>query len=258
MRALSAIAWVTLRELIKDKLLYNVVVVGALLVALSFLVSQMSFVKQERILIHLGLGSVQVTLGFLAILASSNLLPREVERRTLWVALARPITRAHFVLGKLLGFWSFLVINWALLVGLLLSLLFGYRAADDPPLNQTFWIAVVLAFGQAWVLSTLATFFSTFSTAGMSSVFTAGLYIAGNNVTELKWLAERVQVPLGKWLLMGISGILPNLENFHLGTQAAYRLPVSWNYGFFALAGAVAWAVTLTLGSVWVTQKKQG
>jgi Cu-processing system permease protein len=258
MRALSAIAWVTLRELIKDKLLYNVVVVGALLVALSFLVSQMSFVKQERILIHLGLGSMQVTLAFLAILASSNLLPRELERRTLWVAVARPITRAHFVLGKLLGFWCFLGINWALLGTLLLSLLFGYRAADDAPLTQAFWIAVLLSFGQAWVLSTLATFFSTFSTAGMSSVFTTGLYIAGNNVTELKWLAEKIQVPLGKWILIGVSGVLPNLENFHLGTQAAYRLPVSWSYGLLALAGALAWTVTLTLGSVWITQRKQG
>ena len=227
-RVLWAIGRVTLLEIIRDKILYNIIVFAALLMALGFLAARLSFLQPDRVILDFGLSAVNLCCSALAILAGASMLGREFERRTLYVALAHPISRSQFVFGKFLGLAQVILLNWALLAAAYFVILGfasfgGFTSNFSPALG---W-ALILILAQSWVLASISILLSSFSTTSLSIIMTIGFYLVGNNISQIRLVASRVRSPVGAWMLNALSAVLPNLENFNLGTSVTYGLPVS-------------------------------
>jgi Cu-processing system permease protein len=244
-----AIAKVTFLEVLRDKILYNILICAVLLFSVGFLASHLTFIRPERVTLDFGMLVLNLSCSMIAIFTGASLIGREFERRTIYVTLSRPISRTQFVLGKFLGLAWVIVLNWAMLglANLILILASGGNSGDV--LSPAFFCGVVLILFQGMVLAGISILFSTFSTTSLSATLTIGFYLIGNSISEIRAVADRVNGVIGATLLRALAALLPNLQYFSLGNRVTYGLPVSPQfmatsmlYGVFLVAAVLALA----------------
>ena len=223
LRAVWSIAKVTIRELLRDKVLYNGILVSIVLFFFSLLASNLSFVRASRIMVDFGISALSVCSLFVAIFLSAPLIGKEIERRTFFVALSKPITRAEFVLGKFLGISTITFLNWCVL-----SLFFlFFLALMGGGVSSTLLIGMVLILVQSFLLSGFAIFFSTFTTTTLSVALSVGTYLIGINFSQMQLLIAKMGDTPGREFLSSAVYLVPAFEKFNLGNQITYALPVS-------------------------------
>lgn len=255
--AVFAISRVTLSEIIRDKVLYNAAIICFLLFSVGILVSKVSFIRPDRIVLNFGLTALAVSNGMLAVFGGATLLAREFQSRTIFIALTKPISRFQFLLGKFLGLSLVLLLNSALLsLGYLLVLYF--LSTSGSTIQSTLYWALELLALQSLVLSGIAVFFSSFSTVSLSVMMTIGFYLMGVNVSQIRLVAVKTQSPFSRGVLEIISYFLPNFEHFNLGFKVTYGIPVSGAFLFGSQVYALIWIMILLMAAGILIEKKEG
>lgn len=227
LRVARAIGWVTFLEIVRDKILYNVLLCTFLLFGVGWLASRLDFLRPDRIILDFGLASVGISSSVIAVLVGSGLLARELERRTIYVALSHPISRAQFVFGKFVGLSAVLAVNWILISISYLGLLFLSSESGLGIFSSTLFIAILLLLIQSLLLAAIAILFSTFSTTSLSVIFSLGFYLIGSNISQIRMVAVGLHSSVGSFIVNSLATLLPNFEHFNLGAQVTYGLPVT-------------------------------
>jgi ABC-type transport system involved in multi-copper enzyme maturation permease subunit len=251
-----AIGEVTFREIVRDKVLYNMLLVGLLLLGMTSVATRLTYVRPERIAIDFGLSAIQIAMAMVATFVGAAMVGKEFERRTIYVALSRPISRLQFIAGKFLGLSAVLLVNWVLLVAMLLAILSMIREGFVANVSSALIWGLVLIYFQSCMLAAVAVLFSTFSTTSLAAAFTIGIYLVGSNISQMKLVAAKIDEPLAKAILNGFAAFLPNLEHFSLGFKVTYGLPVTSSYIVFGVVYAlVVCSVCMMLSGYFVRSK---
>lgn len=237
--AVSAIARVTFRELVRDRIFYGAVVVGVFLLFVSTLLSKLSFTRSDRILMDFGLSSVQVAQAFLGAFLAAPLLAREIQRRTIQMVLSRPVSYVQFVTGKFLGLCAVLFLN-TLLLGLVIAAILALSDGADF-VTGSYWLALLGAFLQSALLASIAIFLSSFSTTGLSAILSMGVYLIGQNISQFDYLATKAATAGSRLLWKGLAQLTPQFESLTLGFHATYGLPAPSEF-FLGLFYVAVWA----------------
>jgi ABC-type transport system involved in multi-copper enzyme maturation permease subunit len=226
MRRVGVVALNTFREAVRDRVLYNLVFFALAMIAASILVGQVSIGIEEMVIVSLGLSAISVIGLLIAVFIGVGLVSKEMDKRTLYALLAKPVRRWEFLLGKFVGLVLTLTVNTAAMAaGLFLALKLVKTSAE--PLEGSVLIAVYFIVLKLALVVALALLFSCFTTPLLSILYTAGLYIAGLFVTEMRTyqsetMSRALQSPL-RWL----SYLLPNFENFDVMAAAAHGRTIS-------------------------------
>jgi len=220
---IGAIAANTVRESIRSKLLYGLLFFAVLLIGGGAVVASLSYVEGHRILQDVGLGAVRLFGVAIAILVGINLIHREVDRRTVYTILSKPLSRGEFLIGKFLGLtltiWMQMAIMGVAFVAVSL--------ATGAPLGVPHALFFLLSGVELALIVGIATFFSAFTTPVLAAFFTTGVWMVGHATRELRDIGARSEsAPLehATWLL---HRILPDLESFNFASEAAHLLPVT-------------------------------
>jgi Cu-processing system permease protein len=229
-KVIPAIGWVTFREIIRDKILYNILVISVLLFGLGFLASKMTFLRPDRIILDFGISAVGLSSVAIAILIGSGMVNRELERRTIFLALSRPISRFQFIAGKFFGLSLVLLLNWSLLCATFLAILALSSSGDINNFHPTLFGALILLLCQSLMMAGVSVLISTFSTTSLSAVMSVGIFLIGNNVTQIQLITSKMHQGIGSFALDTLSFIVPNLEYFNLGTKVTYGIPVPMSF----------------------------
>ena len=247
MRVATAIAISVFRESVRDKVFYNLVLFSLLMMAASFLIGQLTAGQDVKIIKDLGLAATSMFGLFLAVFIGIGLVSKEVERRSIYSLLSKPITRAQLVFGKYCGLTLTLAVNivvmavalYAVLAYLAWGVPADMRAAwDAPALDPALMKAMVLIFAELMLVTALALFFSTFSSPMLSAALTVGLYIAGHFSGDLRNFREVVDSPAAAAVARGLYWVLPNLAQFDVKSDVVHGVRVS--SGYMAMVGAYA------------------
>lgn len=240
-RPIFAIARVTFQEIILDKVLYNLLLFAFLLIGVSYLAAQLTFIGQDRVILDFGLTAISFSCGIIGVFQGASMLAKEFERRTIFVALARPISRSQFILGKFIGLLGVLVVNWFLLsvTELLLYISLGGT------LNPTIYYALGSVWMQSALLAAFAVFFSSFTTTSISVMMVIGIFLIGNNVEPLRQVIEKRPSDWLQAILTHSVGMIPNLGHFNLGFLVTYGLEPPKYYAVTAVAYALVWMIPL-------------
>jgi ABC-type transport system involved in multi-copper enzyme maturation permease subunit len=234
MRQLVAIATNTFRETIRDRILNTILVFAIGLIVASILLGQLSAGQDVKIITDLGLASLSFFGVIIAIFVGTSLVHKELDKRTIFVVLTKPVSRSTFLLGKQLGLMATLTV----LVAAMGLAYLGLLALMHVPIGT----GIVQAIGFAWlelvVLTALAMLFSTFSTPVLCMLYTFALYFIGHNSATLKAIAQKAAGPLRE-LIMAAYYLLPNLASFDLKNQAVY--------GYAAPSSQVLWTIAYAL-----------
>jgi ABC-type transport system involved in multi-copper enzyme maturation permease subunit len=236
MNRITVIALNTFRETLRDKILYNLVFFGLLLIVSSILLGTLTMGERAKIIQDIGLASINLFGVLIAIFVGIGLVSKEIEKRTIYSIIAKPIPRYQFLLGKYAGLSLTLFVNVAIMAaGFFLTLLIG-QAGMEPALLK----AVGLIFVELLVITAVAVMFSTFTTPTLSATFTLAIYIIGHLTDDLRALADKLHSDLTKVVLDGLYYTLPNLESFNVKGPAVHGIPIDPIY----LVSTVAYGVT--------------
>ena len=220
-RRVAAIARNAFREAVRDRVLYNLVVFALLLIAGAILLGELSAGQEAKIIVDLGLSAILLFGVFIAIFVGVGLVYKEIERRTLYAILAKPIGRGEFLLGKYLGLCLTLLVNVIVMgVGLSLALIYVKRGWN--PLVARIWPAILLIYVELMILTGVAMMFSAFSSPALSALLTFFIFVIGHFSADLKMLSQSTGNAPARWLLAALYYGLPNLANYNFITLAAH------------------------------------
>jgi len=215
----------TFREAVRDRVLYNLIAFALLMSAGAILVGQISIGIEQLVVVNLGLTAVSLFGVIIAIFIGIGLVSKEIEKRTLYTVLSRPVRRWEFIVGKFFGLAATLVVNTACMaLGVFAALLYvahGFHAPDG-------WILVALYFVvlQFLIMTALALLFSSFSSPLLSAVFAFALFIIGSFAEDLRGFAV-MATGASRWLATGAAYLVPNFSSLNVISSVAHQQPVS-------------------------------
>jgi ABC-type transport system involved in multi-copper enzyme maturation permease subunit len=265
MSATAAIALNVFRESVRDKVLYNLVLFAIILMAASYLIGQLTAGQDVKIIKDLGLSATSLFGLFIAVLIGIGLVSKEVERRSVYSLLAKPIHRYQMVVGKYAGLVLTLIVNVAIMAAAQYAVLayMGWGASpeiqrswDAPALDPAILKAIVLILVELMVITAIALFFSTFSTPILSAAFTFGFFIVGHFSTDLRNFQQVVDSPAAAKLARGLYWILPNLAQFDVKTQVVHAQPVPLGYLAVTSAYAALYIAVLLVAAVVIFSRR--
>lgn len=265
MRAVAWIAVNVFRESVRDKVLYNLVVFAILLMGASYLIGQLTAGQDVKIIKDLGLAATSIFGLFIAIFIGIGLVSKEVERRSIYSLLAKPIHRYQLVLGKYAGLILTLAVNLAVMAAAL-ALVLAVMAWLEDPVVRTGWEAPAvdprmlkalwLTFVELSIVTAIALFFSTFSTPLLSAAFTFGLFLAGRFSTDLRNFNQVVDSPAAAAIAQGLYWILPNLAPFDVRSQVVHAQPVPFGYLALTTGYAIIYIAALLVVSLLIFSRR--
>jgi ABC-type transport system involved in multi-copper enzyme maturation permease subunit len=243
MSRLVAVAANTFRETVRERVLYNLVFFALLMTLSGLLLGQLSIRQDEKILKDIGLAAMDLFGTLIAIFIGTGLVSKEIERRSLYPLLAKPLTRCEFFLGKFAGLAFTLLVNVSVMAaGLLLTLALTGRSGAGL-LTAVYPILLGLLLVVAFAM-----LFSTLTSSALAAVFTVGVVVAGRFADVVRNMRE-VAPGVPPWLTQVLYAALPNLRNFDFKDRVAYGDPVPAAVLGWVTVYAAAWiAVVLSLG----------
>jgi ABC-type transport system involved in multi-copper enzyme maturation permease subunit len=244
MNRLLAVAANTFRETVRERVLYNLVFFAILMTVSGLLLGQLSIRQDEKILKDIGLAAMDLFGTLIAVFIGTGLVSKEIERRSLYPLLAKPLTRGEFFLGKFAGLAFTLLVNVAVMAaGLYLTLLVTGRSPDPGLLAAVYPILLGLLLVVAFAM-----LFSTLTSSALASVFTVGVVVAGRYADVVRNMRE-VAPGVPPWLVEALYAVLPNFRNFDFKDRVAYGDPVPGGVLAWVTIYAAAWiAIALGLG----------
>jgi ABC-type transport system involved in multi-copper enzyme maturation permease subunit len=221
MKILS-IALNTFRENLRDKLLYNLLVFALLMIGSSLLLMRLTLGEFHRLLLDVGLGSINIFGVLIAIFVGIGLVNKEIEKKTIYTIVSKPVARYQFLIGKYFGLTLTLFVNTLIMAGGLLLVLF----AQGVPIESMLFKALGLIFMEFMVITAVALLCSTFTSATLSAIFTLATYVIGHLTADLKIFGEKMDEGM-RAVVTGLYYILPNLERFNLKGNVIHHIEVS-------------------------------
>ncbi|HTN53488.1 MAG TPA: ABC transporter permease subunit [Anaeromyxobacter sp.] len=209
MKAL-AVAANTVRETLRERLMYNLAIFGLILIGGSLTISQLTLGEQFRIIADIGTGSTQLFATLIAVFLGVAIVARELDRRTCYAALARPVSRGEFLVGKYLGLVAVLALNVAAMAAATALMLLVYRGSGDA-FGLHFVAAFLLILVQVALCAAFAVLFSSFSTPTLAVILTLAVIGIGHVFGEVRgfWLTSP-EVGL-KSVVRVLDFVVPNL-----------------------------------------------
>ena len=222
MRRIATIAWHAYKESVRERVLYNLVVFALLLIGAAILFGSISVGIDYMIIVNLGLSSISVFGLFMAVFIGIGLVWKEIDRRTIYSVLAKPVRRWEFIIGKYFGLMLTLIINTAIMTaGFYLALAYQKKTLELPDLAALQAIYFILL--QLAIVVALALLFSCVSTPILSAAFTLSLYVIGSFLSDIRWFGQETGSALVMNLTAALYYLLPNFSNFNVINQIAHE-----------------------------------
>ncbi len=238
----------TFKEAIRDKILYNLILFALILIGASILLSTLTFVEKSKIIMDFGLASINIFGVLMAIFLGISLVSKEIEKKTLYTVLAKPISRTEFLLGKYAGLLLTLAINTAIMtVGLCLALMYNQLSWKLPVMTvlPRLLEAIGMIYLELAIITAVALLFSSFTTTTLAAIFTLSIYVMGHISGDLMTMGEKLDSVPTALLLKGIYYTLPNLSNFDIKGQVVHNIAIEPSYFLFTISYAVVYCVLL-------------
>lgn len=254
-----ALALNTFREAVRNKVLYVLLLFAMVLFGLTYFFSQGALHEQLRVIRDVGLVGIELVGALIAIFIGVNLVYKELDRKTVFALIPKPIHRWEFVLGKYAGMLLTLAVLMAIMTLTLFAVLaLGAAVFSGDNDSATVLRAILLIFGEVAVITSVAVLFSSFSSPILSGALTLGIFVVGHFLPELRELIAKIEsAPLRAAFRAGVR-VFPDLHLFyvsgsmvgghHVSVHGAY---VDWAYVAAAgLYGALYAAVAIALAMI--------
>jgi ABC-type transport system involved in multi-copper enzyme maturation permease subunit len=265
---MKAIGWIAVnvfRESVRDKVLYNLVLFAILMIGAAYLIGQLTAGQDVKIIKDLGLAATSIFGVFIAVFIGIQLVSKEVERKSIYSMLSKPVQRHQLLVGKFAGLVLTLAVNLSIMTAALYAVLafmawssdpLAARGWEAPALDPNMLKAVGLTFVELSMITAIALFFSSFSTPILSAAFTFAVFIAGRFSADLRNFNMVVESPAAAWLAQALYWMLPNLAPFDVRAQVVHAQPVPAGYLAVTVAYGLVYIAAILVGTTLIFSRR--
>ncbi len=240
-----AITLNTFKEAVRDRILYSIVFFALLLLAISTIMDIITIGQRAKIIKDMGLFSISLFGTLIAIFVGIGLVYKEIDKRTIFSIVAKPVARYQFLIGKYFG----LVLTILVEVAAMSLIFFILVYSESKEVAPMLFAAVGFTFLELMVICAVAIFFSSFTTPILSGMFTIGVYFIGHLTRDLLEFSVRFKGTFLEIVLKVLYYIFPNLDNFNIRPQAVHDLPVNPESLIFSIAYGLLYITILLVAS---------
>lgn len=247
-----AIAFNTFRESIRDRILYNLLIFALLLICSTIALQELTIATQKRVMIDLSLAAISVFGTMMAVFLGIGLVYKEIDRRTVYTIVSKPVSRLSFIIGKFCGQMITLGVNILLMLIMLMAVYgIAHRSFEWPPL-----LAVAFLYLELMVLTALAMLFSSFTTPTLSAIFTLSFWVMGHLVADMRNFAATTDKAVFVKTLTTLTKVIPDLERFNLKNWAVYGDPISLNVILLTVCLGLIYVIFFLAGAVFIFERR--
>lgn len=251
---LRAIAYNTFREAVRDRVLYNLIVFALLLVGSSLIFGQISIGIGKIVLVNLSLTAISIFGVVIAIFIGIGLVSKEIDKKTLYTVLTRPVRRWEFIVGKFAGLIGTLTVNAGFMaLGFFAALLIEqhkFVASDRYLLVALYFILLEFV-----IVTAVALLFSSFSTPLFATIFSFALFVVGTFGDDLRGFAATTH-GFTKAVVTTAAYLVPNLSTFNVISLVAHEQPVMGRVIALNTAYALCYSALVVAGSVLIFERR--
>lgn len=249
---IKTIALNTFKEAVRDRILYLLLFFAALSIIVSRILALLTVGDRVKIIKDVGLASISLFGALMAILIGTGLVYKEIEKRTIFTLISKPMRRHEFLLGKFFGLVLTLFVMLLLMSVIFLALVFFHTYTIEWKLL----LAALYIFIELILITAVAILFSSFSTPILSSLFSLCFYLIGHFSWSLETLIKKIPAGLFRVLAEVVYTVLPDLENFNYKTEVVHGLHIPAQALLYSAAYGIIYTVFIMALAVLVFRRR--
>lgn len=255
MNNIFPIAEYTIKENIRGKIFYILLLFLVVMVGSALVFSSLSPDTEARVIADIGLACIEIFTFMTGIFIAVNLVLTEIENRTIYMLMSRPLRRSEYILGRYVGVITILLVNIFIMACFLMLLLHGVTKSSFTPLF--FWSLITIFFKIIIIVGIALTASLIFSSTVTAIAFSAFVWIIGHFSHELKILAQRITLPVTKALVAALYYLLPNFQYLNLKDRLYIPDAVPMNIVFLVLVYALLYVTTILMVAIALFKRKE-
>ncbi|TKB09383.1 ABC transporter permease [Desulforhopalus sp. IMCC35007] len=252
MKKIAVLALNTFRESIRDKIFYSLLAFAVLMLGFSLILGNLTIGDEIKIIKDFGLAAISLFGVLIAIFVGISLVYKEMEKRTIYVILANPISRYQFVLGKYLGLSFTLMVE----VVVMTAGLFVLCYLKQQLIPWELFMAIVPICFELQLILAVALLFSTFVSPFLSGMLTLAVFIIGHLTLDFKVLVASLDNPALKKTADVLYYSFPNLETLNFKARVVHGIDIPWTEFIFSLSYAATYTIMILALSLYIFNKR--
>ncbi len=245
-----AIGWQTIRDLLREKLLYNIFFVSLFLMFFGYLAAFLVYGRQDRVVLHFGMFVNALSVLGVAVSTGARVVRQEVEQRTAYLLLSRPVSRVSYYFGKWAGILGFLFLNLTLLT----LVLWGALALTGGRLTWGLIQAMGLSWAEGGIAAALTLLFSLWLRSGLSAMIAFSFLFLSHNHEQIRFISEKADMTGG--ILGFFLSVTPDGQAFLMDTRVYYDSPLELSDWLLRMGYGFGWALIFVfLGNAFFFRK---
>lgn len=252
MSRLWAIALNTFREAVRDRVLYSILFFGVGVILLSLALSEVTIGDQDKVVRSVAQGAVDLFANIIAMFLGVSLVWKELDQRTIYTVISKPIPRWMFVLGKYLGLMLTLSAEVAILCVVYTGLMIAQQGAPEPVV----FVSMGLLMLQLGLLTAWATLFSSYSNPMTATAFTLAVFVIGHLADDIWVYGSQASSPAVQAIARALYWVLPNFELMDIRPWAVHHRPVPTDRLWPALTYGLGYTAAVLAAAAAVFQNK--
>ncbi|MEO0107406.1 MAG: ABC transporter permease [candidate division WOR-3 bacterium] len=253
MNRISAVLENTFKEALRQRIMILLIIFSVLLIIISMFLEPFALGESPKLLRDFGMAVASLFGILVVIIIGSTLIHKDIEKRTIYTVIAKPVKRSEIIIGKFLGLFLLIAILEGAMALIHQFVLLIYEGKFDIPILINLPFSLI----EIAVLLGILLLFSSFSSTTMTSIMGVIFYVIGHASPDLKLFADTVKVPAIKYLAYGFYYILPNLENFNLRLELVHKLPIFSDQVLFSICYGLIYTIFLLYLSVLIFEQRE-
>lgn len=229
------------------------IIFSVLVIVVSVFLEPFALGEAPKILRDFGIAAASLFGVLIVIIIGSTLIHKDIEKRTIYTVITKPVKRSEIIIGKFLGLLLLIAILQCGMIVIHQLVIFIYEGAFDLPL----FITIPFSLLEIMILLGILLLFSSFSSPTISAIMGIIFFVIGHASPDLKLFADQVNVAILKYLAYGFYYILPNLENFNLRIDLVYKLPLHLDQLLFSICYGLIYTIFLLYLSIIIFEKRE-
>lgn len=219
----------TFVEIIKSKVLVNVLLLGLGLLLICYIAYSFTYGTPQRVVLDVGLGMLSLSSVGMAIFFGVGLISKEIENRTIYMILSRPISRTAFLLGRIMGMGGVLILN-IIILSVLTMVLYIFLGGK---IENLIFTAIFFSILEAIIVLLIVVFFSMITNPTLSVLYTIVVYIIGHSISDTMISIFAKKSAIINIILKTYSIVFPNFSKLNIKDFVLYKqyIPLSTFFG---------------------------
>lgn len=217
----SVLASNVFREVVRDRILYILGLYAVILTAALLLLPEFAASTEGKMFLDFGLATMSVLSLFVAVFLGTALINKEIEKRTLLVLIAKPLSRGELIVGKYSGLLAVLAV---LIAAMTVIYLLFLQFSNIPYSALSILLAALFLFLQLSLMTAVGLTLGLLTSSLLATALTFAVYLMGNGTQDILQLSRMSSNPAVERMAQALYLILPDLSRLDLKNEAVYGL----------------------------------